>query len=110
MSGMAEKAFEQRFRPSRANLAGRGAASLEEHLEQAIPIKEELDRVRSWGERLSPKVLRAWSAGRLLFELVGVAGYVGYFVSMHTFMRLFSGALMAGTWYLIYRVKGTHRL
>jgi hypothetical protein len=45
----------------------------------------------------------------LLFQVVGVAGYAGYFASMHTFMRLLSGALMAGTWYVIYRIRGAAR-
>jgi hypothetical protein len=49
---------------------------------------------------------RVYSAGRLLFQVIGCAGYAGYFVSMHTFMRVLSGALMAGTWYAIYRIKG----
>ena len=62
--------------------------------------------MRSWCERLSPKFRRACSAGQLLFQVVGAAGYAGYFASMHTLMRLLSGALMAGTWYAIYRIKG----
>ena len=37
----------------------------------------------------------------------GAAGYAGYFASMHTFLRVLSGTLMAGTWYVIYRIKGT---
>ncbi len=78
--------------------------SIEEHLAQAI--KKQLDRVRGGRERLSPRFRRAYSAGRLLFQIVGAAGYAGYFASMHTLMRLVSGALMAGTWYLIYRIKG----
>ena len=73
--------------------------------EQVLPIKQQFDRVRSWRERLSPDFRRACSAGQLLFQVVGVAGYAGYFASMHTFMRLLSGALMAGTWYAIYKIK-----
>jgi hypothetical protein len=106
MIGMTENGFEQRWQPSRAIQAERGAVSLEERLEQATPIKEQLDSVRSWRERLSPKFRRAFSAGQLLFQVVGAAGYAGYFASMHTLMRLLSGALMAGTWYAIYRIKG----
>jgi hypothetical protein len=104
---MTENRFEPCLQPSRTIQAERGEVSLEERLEQAIPIiKEHLDRARSWRERLSPKFRRACSAGQLLFQVVGAAGYAGYFVSMHTFMRLFSGALMAGTWYVVYRIKG----
>ena len=106
MIGMTENGFEQRWQPSRAIPAEGGAASLGERLEQATPIKEQLDSVRSWRERLSPQFRRAFSAGQLLFQVVGAAGYAGYFASMHTLMRLLSGALMAGTWYVIYRIKG----
>jgi len=106
MIGMTENGFERRWQPSGAIQAERGAASLEERLEPATPIKEQLDSVRRWRERLSPKFRRACSAGQLLFQVVGAAGYAGYFASMHTFMRLVSAALMAGTWYVIYRIKG----
>ena len=106
MIGMTENGFEQRWQPSGAIQAEHGVASLEERLEQAILIKEQLDSVRRWRERLSPKFRRAFSAGQLLFQVVGAAGYAGYFASMHTLMRLLSGALMACTWYAIYRIKG----
>ncbi len=106
MIRMTEIGFEQGLQPSRAIQAERGEVGLEERLEQATPIKEQLDRLRGWRERLSPEFRRAGSAGRLLFQVVGVAGYAGYFASMHTLMRLLSGALMAGTWYAIYRIKG----
>jgi hypothetical protein len=87
----------------------RTAGSLEARLPQAIHIREQLDRVRSWQERLSPGFQRAFSSGKLLFQVVGAAGYAGYFVSMHALMRIVSGALMAGTWYAIYRIKGLTR-
>jgi hypothetical protein len=104
---MTENRFEQYLQPLPAVPAESGEVSLEERLEQAIPIiKRQLDRARSWRERLSPKFRRACSAGQLLFQVVGAAGYAGYFACMHTFMRLLSGALMAGTWYVIYRIKG----
>ncbi len=100
-----ENGFEQPLRPSQATPAERGEMSLEERLQQAIPIKNQLDSMRSWREQLSPKFRRAYSAGQLLFQVIGAAGYAGYFASMHTFMRFVSGALMAGTWYAIYRFK-----
>ncbi len=106
MIRMTENGFEQRWQASRAIQAERGEVSLEERLEQATAIKEQLDSVRRWRERLSPQFRRACSAGQLLFQVVGLAGYAGYFASMHTLMRLLSGALMAGTWYAIYRIKG----
>ena len=99
-----ENGFEQGLPPAPAIEAERGEMSIEERLAQAI--KKQLDRARSGRERLSPRFRRAYSAGRLLFQIVGAAGYAGYFASMHTLMRLVSGALMAGTWYLIYRIKG----
>jgi hypothetical protein len=81
--------------------------SLEVRLEQAVAIKQQLDEARRSGRLwLNPHFRRACSAGQLLFQVVGVAGYAGYFVSMHTLMRVFSGALMAGAWYAIYRIKG----
>jgi hypothetical protein len=86
---------------------------LETRLEQAAPIKQQLDAARSWrgfrawGRWKKPDFRRAYSAGRLLFQVIGVAGYAGYFVSMHTLMRVFSGALMAGAWFAIYRIKGS---
>lgn len=85
--------------------------SLETRLEQAAPIKQQLDAARAsrwsriWRGWRKPDFRRAYSAGRLLFQVVGVAGYAGYFVSMHALMRVFSGALMAGAWYAIYRIK-----
>ena len=106
MIRMTEKGFEHGLQPSGAIQAERGEVSLEEHLEHAIAIKEQLDSVRNWCGRQSPKFRRACSAGQLLFQVVGAAGYAGYFASMHTLMRLLSGALMAGAWYVIYRIKG----
>jgi len=103
---MTENDFEQRLRPSPSILAERGKVSFEDGLEQGILFKEQLDRLGSWRGRLSPKGRRAWSAGQLLLQLVGAAGYAGYFASMHTFMRVVSGSLMAGAWYAIYRIKG----
>jgi hypothetical protein len=111
MIRMTGNGIEQRLQPSPAIPAERSGTSFDERIEQTVPItvpiKEQLERVRSWRERLSrPDLRRVCSAGRLLFQVVGFAGYAGYFVSMHTFMRLLSGALMAGTWYAIYRIKG----
>jgi hypothetical protein len=103
---MTESGFQQRSQPSPAIPAGGGATSFAERLEQTVPIQEQLERVRNWSQRLLPSDFRrACSAGRLLFQVVGCAGYAGYFVSMHTFMRVLSGALMAGTWYAIYKIK-----
>ena len=83
--------------------------TLDERLALALPIKQQLDRLLSWRERVSPevrqKVRRGYSAACLLFQFVGLAGYAGYFASMHTFMRLFSGALMLGGWYAIFWLK-----
>jgi hypothetical protein len=101
-----ENGFDLHSHPSPAIHAEHGALSFERGLVQAIPIKEQLDALRSWRELLSPRFRRAYSAGQLLFQVVGVAGYAGYFASMHTFLRLLSGSLMLVTWYLIYRVKG----
>ena len=103
MIPMTDNGFGSRWQGSRPMLAGPREMSLEERVEQAAVIKEQLDSLRSWN---SPKFRRACSAGQLLFQVIGAAGYAGYFASMHTLMRLFSGALMAGTWYVIYRVKG----
>ncbi|MGO9074793.1 MAG: hypothetical protein ACLQEI_11630 [Terriglobales bacterium] len=102
-----ENGLEQGLPPTPVIEVERGEVSFEERLAQAV--KERLDRVRSWRERLSPRFRRACSAGQLLFQVVGVAGYAGYFASMHTLMRFVSGALMAGTWYVIYRIKGPNQ-
>jgi hypothetical protein len=104
---MTEIRFEQPLQPSHAIPAERGEVSLEERFQQAT--QNLFNRARSWREWLSPRFRRACSAGQLLFQVVGVAGYAGYFASMHTFMRLLSGALMAGTWYVIYRIRGAAR-
>ncbi len=111
MIQMTGNGFEVRSQTPPAIPAERSGTSFDERLEQTVPItvpiKEQLGPLRSWRERLSPSDFRrACSAGRLLFQVVGCAGYAGYFVSMHTFMRVLSGALMAGTWYAIYRIKG----
>jgi hypothetical protein len=105
MIPMSEARFLEGLRPFPAIPAERGELSLEESLEQASSITQQFKSGRSWREGLSPNFCRACSAGQLLFQIVGVAGYAGYFASMHTFMRLFSGALMAGTWYAIYKIK-----
>lgn len=101
--------LDQRLQPAQPILAERGKISFEDGLEQGILFREQFDRLRSWRERLSPKCRRAWSAGQLLLQLVGAAGCAGYFSSMHTFMRVVSGSLMAGAWYAIYLAKGTRQ-
>ncbi len=96
--------FDVRPQPLPAIPGERGGTNFEGRFEPT-PIKEQLQRVRGWRERLSPPDFRrVYSAGRLLFQVIGCAGYAGYFVSMHTFMRVLSGSLMAGTWYAIYRI------
>lgn len=120
MASMAENEFEQRLHsteriplpcpaPPRPVLKPNvsGDLSFEHRLGEAILIKEQLDRVRSWRGRLSPRLQRAYSSGQLLFQIVGAAGYAGYFASMHTLMRIVSGALMAASWYAIYRIKAS---
>lgn len=98
--------FEVRSQPSPAIPDERSRTDFKERFEPR-PITEQLGPLRSWRERLSPPDFRrACAAGRLLFQVVGCAGYAGYFVSMHMFMRVLSGALMAGTWYAIYKIKG----
>jgi hypothetical protein len=103
---MPDNGFEQHLPTSGAVLGQRGELG-HQPLELAIHFKEQLDRIHGWRERLSPGFRRAYSSGQLLFQFVGIAGYAGYFASMHTFMRIVSGALMAGAWYAIYRVRGS---
>ncbi|MGB9195857.1 MAG: hypothetical protein WCB53_02910 [Terriglobales bacterium] len=82
---------------------------LEEHLERSIALKEHFDSLRGWRKGWSLKVRRIYSSGQLLFEVLGVAGYAGYFAAMHTLMRLCSAVLLGGTWYAIYRAKAATR-
>jgi hypothetical protein len=96
MIPLSEARSQQRLRPLSAIPAERG---------ELRPERVERPGARVGREGLSPDFRRACSAGQLLFQVVGVAGYAGYFASMHTFMRLLSGALMAGTWYAIYKIK-----
>jgi hypothetical protein len=107
MIPLSEARFQQRLRRLPAiHAIPRERGDLgQKSFEQVLPIKQRFDRVRRWRERLSPDFRRACSAGQLFFQIVGVAGYAGYFASMHTFMRLLSGALMAGAWYAIYKIK-----
>jgi hypothetical protein len=105
MIPLSETRFQERLRPLPAIQAEPGELRREGRLEQALPVDGYFDSMRSWREGLAPDFRRACSAGQLLFQVVGIAGYAGYFASMHTFMRLFSGALMAGTWYAIYKLK-----
>jgi hypothetical protein len=107
---MTENELDQRLQPSQSILTEPSKLGFEDGLEQGILFKEQLDILRSWRERLSPKCRCAWSAGQLLLQLVGAAGYAGYFAAMHTFMRVVSGSLMAGAWYAIYRIKGATQL
>jgi hypothetical protein len=104
MIPLSEARFQQRLRRLPAIQAERGELR-PELVEGPAPIDRHFDNARRRRERLSPDFRRACSAGQLLFQVVGVAGYAGYFASMHTFMRLLSGALMAGTWYAIYKIK-----
>jgi hypothetical protein len=106
MIRVTENGFGQPLQAGRAIQTERRDLCLPGRHEPASPVEGKLDSVRSWRERLSPEVRRACSAGRLLFQVVGAAGYAGYFASMHTFLRLLSGTLMAGAWYAIYRIKG----
>jgi len=106
MLRMPENEFERRLLWRPTVLPKSTEATLDMRLEQAIPIKKQLDDARTWRQRCRPDFSRAYSAGQLLFQVLGVAGYAGYFVSMHTLMRVFSGALMAGAWFAIYRIKG----
>ena len=104
MIPLSEARFQQRLRSLPAIQAERGELR-PERVERPAPNHRHFENARSWREGLSPDFRRACSAGQLLFQVVGVAGYAGYFASMHTFMRLLSGALMAGTWYAIYKIK-----
>ena len=108
MIPMSEVRFEERLRPFPVIPAipmERGDLG-QKRFEQVLPIKQQFDRLQSWRERLSPEFRRACSSGQLLFQIVGVAGYAGYFASMHMFMRsLSAGTLMAGTWYAIYKIR-----
>jgi hypothetical protein len=79
--------------------------TLDEHVEEAVAVKRELESIWNWREFVSPKIRRVVTAGQLLFQLVGFAGFFGYFAGMHTFMRVLSGVLMVSAWYAIYRVK-----
>jgi len=79
---------------------------LEEWCRRALPrVKVFLEWVRKRREQLPPEFRRASSAGRLLFQVLGVAGYAGYFVAMHTLMRVVSLVLVSGAWYAIYWFK-----
>jgi hypothetical protein len=105
MFPVSESGFDQPLPPSPAVHAPVGQMNPWERMERAIPIKEQFDTLRNWRERLSPRFRRASSAAKLLFQFVGVAGYAGYFTSMHTFMRIVSGVLMAVAWFAIYKIK-----
>jgi hypothetical protein len=109
MMRMTENGYERPSPHSRA-IQTEGLDVCLDRREQATAFKKQIDSVRSWHERMSPKFRRACSAGQLLFQVVGIAGYAGYFASMHTFLRLFSSALMAAAWYVIYRVRGAAQL
>ena len=86
----------------------RGGLGPEDQLEKAIALRQRLENLRGWGVRLSARSRRICSSGQLLFQVVGIAGFAGYFVAMHWLMRLFSGVLMGATWYGIYKIKGPH--
>jgi len=101
-----ENQFERWLQTGRPNQTAPEKMRLGKRFELAIPLQQLLDNMRSWRDRLSPEPRRIYSAGQLLFQVIGVAGYAGYFASMHTLMRLVSGVLVAGTWYAIYRIKG----
>ena len=102
---MNESEFEQRLRAWEIVPSGNDDLTLGDRLKQAVPLKQQLDAARGWQEEFRPKIQRGWAAGRLLFQFIGLAGYAGYFMSMHALMRIVSGALLGGTWYAIYRMK-----
>ena len=109
MSGVTGNEFEPRFDSSAEAATDFSRLSLEDRLGEAVAIRDQLDRLRGCRARVALRFQPALAAARLLFEVVGAAGYAGYFVSMHTLMRVVSGALMVGTWYAIYRFKGMGR-
>ena len=75
-------------------------------LRLAVPgLRRVRECARGWVDRMPAEFRRACSAGRLLFQVVGVAGYAGYFASMHTLMRVVSLGLVAGAWYSVYWIK-----
>ncbi len=86
----------------------RSGLGTQDQLERAIALRERFESLRGWRDRRSPRIRRFFSSGQMLFQVVGVAGFAGYFASMHSLMRLFSGVLMAATWYGIYKIKGFH--
>jgi hypothetical protein len=110
MFPVSESGFNQPLHSSPAVHAQSGEVNPWERMERAIPTKEQFDTLRNWRARLSPTFHRASSAAKLLFQFVGVAGYAGYFASMHTFMRVVSGVLMALAWFAIYKIKDAVRL
>lgn len=61
-----------------------------------------VERARNWNDRLPAELRRVLLAGRLLFQVVGLAGFAGYFASMHLLMRVVSLGLVAGAWYAVY--------
>ena len=75
MIPISETRFQQRLRPFPAIPAERGELRREGRLEQALPVDGHFESVRSWREGRSPDFRRACSAGQLLFQVVGIAGY-----------------------------------
>ena len=86
----------------------RSGMAAEAQFERALPLKDVIERYRAWRPNLPTRFRRVLSAGRLLFQFIGFAGYAGYFASMHSLMRISSAALLAGTWYAIYKMKEEH--
>ena len=106
---MSENEFERRLLWRPAIRPRTIETTVGTYLEPAVANKQQPKSEHGWRKRVSPDFGRAYSAGRLLFQVVGVTGYAGYFVSMHTLMRVFSATLMAGAWYAIFRIKGATR-
>lgn len=56
------------------------------------------------GEHDTNRIERIWESGKLLFSILGAAGYAGFLASMHFTLAIFSLSLVGATGYGIYRL------
>lgn len=56
------------------------------------------------GKHDTQRYARIWESGKLCFAIVGAFGFAGCLAAMHLPLALLSLALVAGTWWGVYKI------
>lgn len=56
------------------------------------------------GQHDTRRYTRLWESGKLMFAIVGAAGYAGELAAMHYVLGFLSLCLIGGTWWGLYQI------